>query len=106
MEDLIVVHDDLDLPFGRLRFKRRGGDGGHQGVRSIIEAMGGNTFLRLKVGVGRPPRGMEVAEYVLCDFNEMQQPHLGEIRSRAAEALVVLLLKGLEAAMNQYQKKR
>jgi len=106
MEDLIVVHDDLDLPFGRLRFKRRGGDGGHQGVRSIIEAMGGNTFLRLKVGVGRPPRGMEVAEYVLCNFDEMQQPHLSEIRSRAAEALVVMLLEGLEAAMNRYQKKK
>ena len=106
MEDLIVVHDDLDLPFGRLRFKRRGGDGGHQGVRSIIEAMGGNTFLRLKVGIGRPPRGMEVAEYVLCDFDETQKPHLSEIRSRAADALVVLLLDGLEVAMNRYQKKR
>ncbi len=106
MEDLIVVHDDLDLPFGGLRFKRRGGDGGHQGVRSIIEALGGNTFLRLKVGIGRPPRGMEVAEYVLCDFDEMQQPHLGEIRSRAAEALVMMLLEGLEAAMNRYQKKK
>jgi PTH1 family peptidyl-tRNA hydrolase len=106
MEDLIVVHDDLDLPFGRLRFKRRGGDGGHQGVHSIIEAMGGNTFLRLKVGIGRPPRGMEVAEYVLCNFDEMQQPHLSEIRSRAAEALVVMLLEGLEAAMNRYQKKK
>lgn len=106
MEDLIVVHDDLDLPFGRLRFKRRGGDGGHQGVRSIIEAMGGHTFLRLKVGVGRPPRGMEVADYVLCNFDEMQQPYLSEIRSRAAEALVVMLLEGLEAAMNRYQKKR
>jgi PTH1 family peptidyl-tRNA hydrolase len=106
MEDLIVVHDDLDLPFGRLRFKRRGGDGGHQGVRSIIEAMGGNTFLRLKVGIGRPPRGMEVAEYVLCNFDEMQQPHLSEIRSRAAEALVVMLSEGLEAAMNRYQKKK
>ena len=106
MEDLIVVHDDLDLPFGRLRFKRRGGDGGHQGVHSIIEAMGGNTFLRLKVGIGRPPRGMEVAEYVLCNFDEMQQPHLSEIRSRAAEALVVMLSEGLEAAMNRYQKKK
>ena len=106
IEDLIVVHDDLDLPFGRLRFKRRGGDGGHQGVHSIIEAMGGNTFLRLKVGIGRPPRGMEVAEYVLCNFNEMQQPHLSEIRSRAAEALVVMLSEGLEAAMNRYQKKK
>jgi len=106
IEDLIVVHDDLDLAFGRLRFKRRGGDGGHQGVRSIIEAMGGNTFLRLKVGVGRPPRGMEVAEYVLCDFDENQRPQLDDIRSRAAEALVVMLSEGLEAAMNRYQKKR
>ncbi len=105
MEDLIVVHDDMDLPFGRLRFKRRGGDGGHQGVRSIIEAIGGNTFRRLKVGIGRPPRGMEVAEYVLCNFDEMQQAHLSEIRSRAAEALVVMLSEGLEAAMNRYQKK-
>ena len=102
MEDLIVVHDDLDLPFGRLRFKRRGGDGGHQGVRSIIEAMGGNTFLRLKVGIGRPPRGMEVAEYVLCNFDEVQQPHLSEISSRASEALVVMLLEGLEVAMKRY----
>ena len=56
-EDLIVVHDDLDLPFGALRIKRWGGDGGHQGVRSIIESMGGNNFLRLKVGIGRPPGG-------------------------------------------------
>jgi len=106
MEDLIVVHDDLDLAFGRLRFKRRGGDGGHQGVHSIIEAMGGNAFLRLKVGVGRPPRGMEVAEYVLCDFDQNQRPQLDDIRSRAAEALVVMLSEGLEAAMNRYQKKR
>jgi PTH1 family peptidyl-tRNA hydrolase len=106
MEDLVIVHDDLDLPFGRLRFKRRGGDGGHQGVRSIIEAMGGNTFLRLKVGIGRPPRGMEVPDYVLCDFDDTQQPQLSEIRSRAAEALVVMLLEGLEVAMNRYQKKK
>ena len=104
-EDLIVVHDDLDLPFGRLRFKRRGGDGGHQGVRSIIEATGQNTFLRLKVGIGRPPRGMEAAEYVLYDFDEVQQPHLSELVSGAAEALRVLLSEGLQAAMNRFQKK-
>ena len=104
-EDLIVVHDDLDLPFGRLRFKRRGGDGGHQGVHSIIEAMGQNTFLRLKVGIGRPPRGMEAAEYVLYDFDEVQQLHLGELLSRATEALRVLLSEGLQAAMNRFQKK-
>jgi PTH1 family peptidyl-tRNA hydrolase len=105
LEDLIVIHDDLDLPFGRLRFKRRGGDGGHQGVRSIIAAIGGNTFLRLKVGIGRPPRGMEAAEYVLDDFDESQQPKLGEVLSTAAEALKVMLLEGLETAMNRFQKK-
>jgi PTH1 family peptidyl-tRNA hydrolase len=106
MEDLIVVHDDLDLPFGRLRFKRRGGDGGHQGLRSIIEAMGGNTFLRLKVGIGRPPGGMEAADYVLSDFDEIQQSLLSEVLACAAEALAVLLSEGLQKAMNRYQKKR
>ena len=105
IEDLIVVHDDLDLPFGRLRFKQRGGDGGHQGVRSIIEMMGGNNFLRLKVGIGRPPQGMDPAEYVLDTFDKVMQSHLDQILSRAAESLNVLLLEGLEKAMNQFQKK-
>jgi PTH1 family peptidyl-tRNA hydrolase len=105
MGDLIVIHDDLDLPFGRLRFKRRGGDGGHQGVRSIIERMGGNHFLRLKVGIGRPPKGMEPAEYVLNSFDETQRSHLDGTLAQAAEALVVMLLEGVERAMNLYQKK-
>ncbi len=104
IEDLIVVHDDLDLPFGRLRFKHRGGDGGHQGVRSIIEMMGGNNFLRLKVGIGRPPQGMDPAEYVLETFDKVMQSHLDQILSRAAEFLNVMLLEGLEKAMNQFQK--
>ena len=106
MEDLIVIHDDLDLPLGRLRFKRRGGDGGHQGVRSIIEMTGGNSFLRLKVGIGRPPQGMDPAEYVLDVFDKIEQSQLDQILSQAAESLRVMLLEGLEAAMNRYQKKR
>jgi len=105
LENLIVVHDDLDLPFGRLRFKQRGGDGGHLGVRSIIESMGGNTFLRLKVGIGRSPKGMDSAEYVLGSFGEFEQPLLDEILNRAGEALKVLLLEGLHVAMNRFQKK-
>jgi PTH1 family peptidyl-tRNA hydrolase len=105
MEDLVVVHDDLDLPFGRLRFKRRGGDGGHQGVRSIIERMGGNNFLRLKVGIGRPPQGMDSADYVLDVFDRTEQSLLDQILSQAAESLKVMLLEGLENAMNQLQKK-
>jgi len=105
VEDLVVVHDDLDLPFGRLRFKRRGGDGGHQGVRSIIERMGGNNFLRLKVGIGRPPQGTDSADYVLDVFDRMEQSHLDQILFQAAASLRVMLLEGLEKAMNQLQKK-
>jgi len=106
VEDLIVIHDDLDLSFGRLRFKQRGGDGGHQGVRSIIDSMGGNDFLRLKVGIGRPPVGMDPADYVLEVFNKAEQSELDQILSQAAEAVRVMLLEGLEKAMNQFQRKR
>ncbi len=106
VEDLIVIHDDLDLPFGRLRFKQRGGDGGHQGVRSVIERMGGNNFLRLKIGIGRPPEGMEPADYVLETFDKDEQSQLDRILDHAAEAVRVMLLEGLEKAMNRFQKKK
>ncbi len=106
IEDLVVLHDDLDLPFGRLRFKQRGGDGGHQGVRSIIERLGGNNFLRLKIGIGRPPQGMDPADYVLDVFDRNEQAQLEQFLSDAAEAVKMLLLEGLEKAMNQFQKKR
>ena len=105
IDDLVVVHDDLDLALGRIRFKQKGGDGGHQGVRSIIEMMGGNNFLRLKVGIGRPPVGMEPAEYVLEAFERIEQSRLDGILSQAAEALKVVFLEGLQKAMNQFQKK-
>jgi PTH1 family peptidyl-tRNA hydrolase len=105
IEDLIVIHDDLDLPFGRLRFKRRGGNGGHQGVGSIIETIGQNDFLRLKVGIGRPPRGMDPADYVLTPFEEIEHSKLKAILSTAVEALEVLLIEGMATAMNRYQKR-
>jgi peptidyl-tRNA hydrolase, PTH1 family len=104
-EDLMVIHDDLDLPFGALRIKRWGGDGGHQGVRSIIDSLGGNTFLRLKVGIGRPPRGMDAADYVLRLFDEVQRRQLDEVLTRAAECLVVMISEGVDTAMNRFQKK-
>jgi PTH1 family peptidyl-tRNA hydrolase len=105
IEDLLVVHDDLDLPFGRLRFKRRGGDGGHQGIRSIIEWMDGNNFLRLKVGIGRPPQGMDPAKYVLERFNKSERSLLDQFLFQGAESLKVMLLEGVEKAMNQFQKR-
>ncbi|MGB9629921.1 MAG: aminoacyl-tRNA hydrolase [Thermodesulfobacteriota bacterium] len=105
-EDLIIIHDDLDLPFGRLRFKRKGGDGGHQGVRSIIESLNKNNFLRLKIGIGRPPEGKEASEYVLSPFDEIEQSKLREVISKGAESIKVLLLDGIEKAMNKFQKKQ
>ncbi len=105
VDDLVVVHDDLDLAFGRIRFRQKGGDGGHQGVRSIIESMAGDNFLRLKVGIGRPPVGMDPAEYVLKVFDEVEQSHLNQLFSQAAESLKVMVLEGLQKAMNQFQKK-
>ncbi len=105
MEDLIVVHDDLDLPLGRIRIKRRGGDGGHQGIRSIIESLGGNNFLRLKIGIGRPPKGKEAAEYVLEPLDKAQRSEFEGILSPAAETLEVIILQGVDRAMNRIQKK-
>ena len=105
LEDLIVVHDDLDVSSGKLRFRQRGGDGGHQGIRSIIEALGGNDFLRLKIGIGRPPQGMDPADYVLTPLEEAERVHYAKVFSRAAESLTVLLLEGVEAAMSRFQGK-
>lgn len=105
-EDLIVIHDDLDLPLGKLRIKRRSGDGGHQGVRSIIDVMGENTFSRLKIGIGRPPRGMEAADYVLGCFEADEEPEIESVLSRAAEALVILVSEGVEAAQKELQKSK
>ena len=106
MDDLIVIHDDLDLTLGRIRFKQKGGDGGHQGVRSLIESLGGNHFLRLKVGIGRPPVGMDPANYVLEVFDKAEQVELDGILSQAADALKVVLLESLDKAMNQFQRKK
>jgi peptidyl-tRNA hydrolase, PTH1 family len=105
VDDLVVVHDDLDLAFGRIRFRQKGGDGGHQGVRSIIESMAGNNFLRLKVGIGRPPVRMDPVTYVLGVFDEAEQSYLNEVFSRAAESLRIMVLEGLQKAMNRFQKK-
>lgn len=104
-EDLIVVHDDLDLPTGKLRFKQKGGDGGHQGIRSITEALGSNIFLRLKVGIGRPPEGMDPADYVLQPLNKSERVDFDHVASWAAESLLVLLLEGLPRAMSGFQRR-
>ncbi len=101
-EDTVVVHDDLDLPFGRLRVRERGGDSGQRGVRSILEQLGEENFVRLRVGIGRPQTPMDPADYVLQPFSEEQAERLPEVIDRAADALETIVFEGPIAAMNRF----
>ena len=97
---VIVVHDELEFPFERLRLKQGGGHAGHNGLRSIIERCGGRDFLRLRVGIGRPKHGA-VADYVLAPFSAEERPFVAPLAERGAGAVQLLLREGLSAAMNQ-----
>jgi len=102
---LIVVHDEIDLPFGTLRVKMGGGHGGHNGLRSIIEALGHGDFLRLRLGVGRPPAGGDVSGYVLSRFSAAERSRLDDYIEAAGEALEFLLQRGPQEAMNAYNNR-
>ena len=102
-EDVVVLHDDLDLPWGKIRVRLRGGHGGHQGVKSIIEALGNDGFIRVKVGIGRPiERNQDPADYVLEPLTEEERKKFKEAIHRGAEAIETLLLEGPEEAMDRF----
>ena len=101
-EDLIVVHDDLDLEPGRLRIKLAGGHGGHNGIKSVIEALGTPQFVRVKIGIGRPAPGQNSADYVLERFTRDEVVGLEPCLDRAVDALECLIHRGAAAAMNQF----
>ena len=103
-EDLIVIYDDLDLPFGRIRIRPTGGAGGHRGVLSIMESLAGGRFYRVRVGIGRPPDGVDAVDFVLEDFTSPEVDQLNELISRASEAVVSLLREGGRRAMEQYNR--
>ncbi len=105
-EDMLVVHDDIDLAFGRLKIKEKGGDGGHKGVRSIIDAFGGGHFTRLRIGVGRPEVGGNAADYVLGKFTLEEKNVLNQIITAARDAVVTVLCKGTKEGMNRFNNKR
>jgi PTH1 family peptidyl-tRNA hydrolase len=104
-EDVVVIHDDIDLAYERLKIKEKGGDGGHNGVRSLIDALGTDNFVRVRMGVGRPEADIGVVEYVLGDFDADQRPTLESFLSRAMEAVEVILCEGAKEAMNRFNKK-
>ncbi len=102
--NVLVIHDDLDLPLGRIKFVPKGGAGGHKGVLSIIAALGTEEFPRLKLGIGRPPKGVPVAEYVLSPFEEGEWPTVEKVILRAFEALEFLRQEGLEKTMSLFNR--
>jgi len=102
LENMIVAHDDLDLPFGTIRIRPGGGPGGQRGIASTIERLGTKDFRRLRIGIGRPPGRMDPAAYVLQDFAKADQNLLSEILDHAANAALTFIAEGLDAAMNKF----
>jgi PTH1 family peptidyl-tRNA hydrolase len=104
-EDIIVVHDDLDLPFLTIRLKAGGGHGGHKGLISIIDHLGVKDFLRVRLGIGRPERKSMVEDYVLSPFSEEEMTSLPPLLRIAGEAAADIISSGIQAAMEQHHGK-
>jgi PTH1 family peptidyl-tRNA hydrolase len=103
--DLLVIHDDIDIVFGTIKIKEKGGDAGHNGVMSLIEAFGSGTFARVRVGIGRPDTIQEVKGYVLNKFDAQQEASLDKLITMAEDAVETILLKGLREGMNRFSRK-
>jgi PTH1 family peptidyl-tRNA hydrolase len=101
-DDLLVVHDDLDLSFGTVRVKVGGGDGGHKGIRSLIEHLGDANFTRVRLGIGKPPFKEDVEHYVLQPFPKTDLEQLAEIVRTACEAVLEIIGSGVRPAMNRF----
>jgi PTH1 family peptidyl-tRNA hydrolase len=101
-QGVIVIHDDMDIEFGKIRIKERGGDGGHLGVRSIIESLGCGSFLRIRVGIGRPDKGKEIIDYLLSPFSKEEKSHLMGILDMAIEAIECVIVQGIERARTRF----
>jgi peptidyl-tRNA hydrolase, PTH1 family len=99
---LVVVHDELDLPFGTIRLKLGGGESGHNGLRSITKSLGTRDYHRVRFGIGRPPGRMDPAEFVLRDFSPAERKELAFTIDRCADAVEALVCSGLEAAQNLF----
>jgi PTH1 family peptidyl-tRNA hydrolase len=99
---IVVIHDELDLTFGSVRLKLGGGDNGHNGLRSVSSSLGTKDYLRIRVGIGRPPGRMDPADFVLRDFSAAERKELPEVLARSADAAEALIARGLAAAQNEF----
>jgi len=102
MENMLIAHDDLDIPFGAIRMRPGGGPGGQKGVASTIERLGTKDFARLRLGIGRPPGRMDPSAYVLQNFSRDEMKILSELLDRAADAALEFVVSGLDKAMNKF----
>ncbi len=103
--NLLIIHDDIDIPFGRIKIKEKGGHGGHNGVRSLMDALGTGEFPRVRLGVGRPEHGGDVVRHVLEPFSADEDALLDDFLDRAAEAVVTVLSHGAKFGMNRFNRK-
>lgn len=103
-QDILVIHDDLDLPLGKTRLRAQGGPGGHNGIRSLIAELGTDQFWRLKIGIDRPPQGWETADYVLSSFSEKDWTVLDDGMERALKIIELWIKGDQDKAMNLYNK--
>ena len=99
--DVIVIHDELDIDFGQIRLKLGGGEGGHNGLRSVASALGTKDFQRVRIGIGRPPGRKDPAAFVLENFSAAERPEVPTLCEMAADACELLIESGLEPAQNQ-----
>ena len=99
---IVVIHDELDLPYGALRIKFGGGDNGHNGLKSLRRSLGSGEFYRVRVGIGRPPGRQDPADYVLRPFGTSERRDLGELLGRSVEAVQTLVSEGLEVVQNRF----
>lgn len=102
LDHVVVVHDDMDLPFGDVRVKRGGGHGGHNGLRDLHKHLGGPGYVRVRVGVGRPPQGWDPANYVLGRWADDEASRLSDVVAEAADAVEAVVMDGADAAMNRF----
>lgn len=102
LSDLLVIYDDVDIPFGRMRLRPSGTSGGHKGMKSIIASLGTDEFPRLRIGIGRETVPVELADYVLSEFSPEEKAELAEIRGKACRAVEAVIINSLEMAMNQF----
>lgn len=105
-ERVVMVHDELDIPFAEIRVKIGGGEGGHNGLRDTTRALGTKDYLRVRVGVGRPPGRQDAADYVLADFSKTERKDLPWLVDAAADAVEMVVVEGLERAQLTFHTKR